>query len=92
MYDGFERPAESLLAKKRLYNFALKTSGFRTTRLFTDLTTYLKLCGEEPPRAGSVELMTHPGSDPRGEEARLLESYWPSQMSYKATLISYESL
>jgi predicted glycoside hydrolase/deacetylase ChbG (UPF0249 family) len=91
MYDGWERPAESLLAKKRLYNFALKTSGFRTTRLFTDLVTYVKLCGAEPPGVTSVELMTHPGSDPDGEEAKLLESDWPGRLSYKATLISYKS-
>jgi hypothetical protein len=92
MYDGVERPAESLLAKKRLYNFALKASGFRTARLFTDLTTFIKLCGKVPPGPESAELMTHPGSDPGGEEARLLESYWPSQLSYKAILISYEGL
>lgn len=92
MYDGCERPPESLLAKKRLYNFALQACGFRTTRVFTDLSTYVKLCGEEPPRASSAELMTHPGSDPGGEEAKLLQSDWPSRLPYKATLISYKSL
>lgn len=92
MYDGSERPSESLLAKNRLYNFALKASGFRTARLFTDLATYIKLCGKEPPRAASAELMTHPGSGPGSEEAKLLQSDWTSQLSYKATLISYQSL
>jgi len=92
MYEDFERPSQLLLAKKRLFNLALRTIGFQTTRIFTDLTTYVKLCGAAPPSSGSVELMTHPGSLPRAEEATLLESDWTRRLSYKATLISYKSL
>ena len=92
MYDGSERPSGSLLAKKRFYNVALNVTGFRTTRLFTDLATYVRLCGNDPPRVASAELMTHPGSDPGGQEAKLLGSDWPNRLSYRATLISYKSL
>jgi len=92
MYADVERPSQLLLAKKWFYNLALRTVGFRTTRIFTDLATYVKLCAAHPPRGASVELMTHPGSLPRTEEASLLESYWPSRLSYKATLVSYNSL
>jgi predicted glycoside hydrolase/deacetylase ChbG (UPF0249 family) len=92
MYDEIERPSGTLLAKKQLYNFALRTIGFRTTQIFTDLVTFIKLCGAKPPRAESVELMTHPGSEPGSEEARLLETGWTSRLSYDATLISYRIL
>ena len=92
LYDDFERPSRLLLAKKWLYNRALRTMGFRTTRIFTDLVTYMKLCAVRPPQLRSAELMTHPGSLPRDEEASLLESDWPSRLSYKATLVSYNSL
>jgi predicted glycoside hydrolase/deacetylase ChbG (UPF0249 family) len=92
LYDDSERPGQLLLAKKKVFNLALRTMGFRTTRIFTDLGTYIKLCAECPPRQASVELMTHPGSLPRGEEANLLESDWISRLAYKATLVSYKNL
>lgn len=91
MYQDFERPSQSLLAKKRAFNLALRAIGFRTTRLFTDLATYVKLCAARPPRPESAELMTHPGSAPTGEEVSLLESDWPSRLAYKATLVNYNS-
>lgn len=92
MYDDFERPGRLLLAEKRLFNAALRTMGFRTTRIFTDLVTFIKLCALRPPRPASVELMTHPGSMPPDEEANLLESDWPGRLAYAATLVSYNSL
>ena len=92
MYDDSERPSQLLLAKKWLFNLALRTVGFRTTRIFTDLGTFVKLCAVSPPRRASVELMTHPGSLPRNEEASLLESDWPGRLAYKAALVSYKSL
>jgi len=92
MYDDSERPSQMLLTKKRAFNFALRTIGFRTTRIFTDLVTFIKLCAKQPPRLASVELMTHPGSLPRTEEASLLEGDWPGRLSYEATLVSYKSL
>ena len=92
MYDDKERPSEVLLAKKRVYNLALRAIGFRTTRIFTDLLTYVKMCGTHAPRVAAVELMTHPGSTPPGEEAKLLQSGWPSRLSYQPDLISYDNL
>ncbi len=92
MYDDVERPAQSLLVKKRAYNLALRAIGFRTTRIFTDLATFVRVCALNPPQAASVELMTHPGSLPRNEETALLESGWPGRFSYDVSLISYENL
>jgi chitin disaccharide deacetylase len=92
MYDDFERPGQLLLVKKSIFNQALRTIGFRTTRIFTDLVTFIKLCAQCPPRPASAELMTHPGSLPRGEEADLLEGDWPARLSYQVTLVSYKNL
>lgn len=92
MYDDSERPGQALLVKKRFFNMALRMMGFRTTKIFTDLGTFVKLCAVRPPRSACAELMTHPGSLPRNEEASLLESDWPRMLSYKATLVSYQSL
>jgi predicted glycoside hydrolase/deacetylase ChbG (UPF0249 family) len=92
MYDDSEHPGQLLLTKKWLFNLALRAVGFRTTRVFTDLGTFVKLCAHRPPRRASVELMTHPGSLPRNEEAVLLESDWPGRLAYKATLVSYNNL
>lgn len=92
MYDDSERPGRVLLAEKHVFNVALRTIGFRTTRIFTDLVTFVKLCAVRPPRPASVELMTHPGSVPRNEEANLLESDWPGRLAYAATLVNYNNL
>jgi predicted glycoside hydrolase/deacetylase ChbG (UPF0249 family) len=92
MYEDWERPGQLLLAKKSVFNLGLRTIGFRTTRLFTDLVTFIRLCGAHAPRQSSVELMTHPGSLPRGEEANLLESDWTEKLSYNTALVSYKNL
>ncbi|MFZ0733117.1 MAG: ChbG/HpnK family deacetylase [Candidatus Sulfotelmatobacter sp.] len=92
MYDGPEYPGKILLAKKYAFNSALKLIGFRTTGVFTDLATFIKLCSGCPPRTSSVELMTHPGALPRGEETELLEGDWPRMLSYKINLVSYKDL
>ena len=92
MYDKSEHPAQSLLAKKWAYNLALRTVGFRTTRIFTDLVTFIRQCSAQAPGLASAELMTHPGSQPHGEEAVLLESGWAPKLSYNVALISYKSL
>ncbi len=92
MYDDRERPAQLLLAKKRIFNSALRVIGFRTTGLFTDLATFVLLCATQPPRTASVELMTHPGSLPCNAETGLLAGNWPGKLSYQVTLVSYKSL
>ena len=92
LYQNNEHPSRILLAKKRAFNWTLRVMGFRTTRLFTDLETFLKVCGRRPPVANTVELMTHPGYSPRDVETVLLESYWPSSLPYEVALISYTNL
>ena len=92
MYDDLERPGRLLLEKKRLFNTALRTIGFRTTRLFTDLGTFVQLCNGVPPRSDSAELMTHPDASQRNRETTLLENDWTQKLSYKTTLISYNTL
>lgn len=92
MYDQVEYPGQTLLRKKWAFNLALRTVGFETTRIFTDLVTFIKLCAAQAPRQASAELMTHPGSSPHSEETVLLESDWPGKLSYDVALISYKSL
>jgi predicted glycoside hydrolase/deacetylase ChbG (UPF0249 family) len=92
MYGESQCPSRILLAKKWAFNLALRTVGFRTTRIFTDLQTFIQLCGGRPPVASSAELMTHPGALPRDGESHLLEIHWPSDLSYQVELISYKSL
>ena len=92
LYGLSERPGRGLLAKKSVFNLALRTVGFCTTRIFTDLQTFVGLCGLRPPAAATAELMTHPGALPRDGEAVLLDEHWPSKLSYDVTLISYKNL
>ena len=92
MYEDWERPKPSLLAKKRVYNLALRAIGFRSTAVFTDLTTFIHLCAGRSPQFASAELMTHPGSLPRNEETSLLENGWVERISYAVSLVSYKNL
>ena len=91
LYVTAQRPTSSLLAKKALFNLALRTFGFETTRIFTDLATFLNLYSARAPQAASVELMVHPGS-PDPEETQLLEHDWPRQLAYDKKLVSYNEL
>jgi len=92
LYQAGDGPSRTLLAKKRAFNWALRAMGFRTTRLFTDLETFLSVCAHRPPEANSIELMTHPGSSPSGREAGLLGGHWPSTLPYDVGLINYKNL
>lgn len=91
VYDESEHPPRSLLAKKRAFNAALRMARFRTTRIFTDLQTFVRKCGDRVP-APSAELMTHPGLMAPDAEAVLLAEHWPDKLSYKVDLISYKEL
>ncbi len=92
VYTVAELPSRILLAKKRLYNLALGIAGFRTTAVFTDLVTFARLHAVQPPPSSTIELMTHPGASLGDEEARLLDDYWPDQIQYPVTLLSYNEL
>jgi len=92
LYDASERPGRLLLEKKRLFNMALRVIGFRTTRIFTDLSTYIKLCAANQPESETAELMAHPDASQRTDESVLLGSDWTQKLSYQTALINYKSL
>ena len=92
MYDRADPAGKLLLAKKWLYNSALTTMGFKTAHIFTQLEVFLRVCANRPPKAGVVELMTHPGSTLSDEETTLLAGDWTRKLSYKPVLVSYKSL
>lgn len=92
LYEDFERPSRGLLTKKLLYNRALRSLGFRTTQVFADFLTFIHLYTGTCPRYRSVELMTHPGSSPGGEEANLLRNGWTQRLGYGVSLISYHGI
>lgn len=50
IYEDSERPSPYLAAGKRLYNRALRSAGFRTTDVFTDLGAFVKLHAASLPR------------------------------------------
>ncbi|HTS04201.1 MAG TPA: ChbG/HpnK family deacetylase [Candidatus Eisenbacteria bacterium] len=92
MYDDAEHPGSLMLGKKKVFNSALRTFGFRTVHVFTDLLTFIELCAVCPPKAGTAELMTHPGSTSVNEEMSVLGGAWPELLQYPAALISYKTL
>lgn len=92
LYDPMAPASKVLLSKKWLYNRALRCVGFRTTRIFTDLEAFIKVCAERPPREQLIELMTHPGSALSSEEPGLLASDWTRKLSYQVALVSYNAL
>ncbi len=92
LYTSQSLPTPGLLTRKRLYNRALRAIGFKTTGIFTDLETFVRLCSLQLPGERTVEVMTHPGSEAHVEESRLLDSDWLTALAYHATLISYKAL
>ncbi len=92
LYDPAAPASKFLLSKKWLYNRALWCIGFRTTRIFTDLEAFIKVCAARPPREQLIELMTHPGSALSSEEPDLLASDWTRKLSYQVALVSYNAL
>ena len=92
LYDPAAPASKVLLAKKWLYNQALRCIGFKTTRIFTDLEVFIKACAARPPAEPLIELMTHPGSVPSSEEPGLLASDWTKRLSYQVALVSYKAL
>lgn len=92
MYDPAAPASRGLLAKKWLYNQALRCIGFRTTRIFTDLEAFIKVCAARPPRERLIELMVHPGSALSSEEPGLLASDWTKRLAYQVALVSYKAL
>ncbi len=92
MYSSAAPASSLLLAKKGLFNRALRAIGFKTTQIFTDLETFTSRCANQPPSKPVIELMTHPGAEPSSEESRFMDTDWPRNLSYSAALISYKAL
>ena len=92
MYDPAVPASKVLLSKKWLYNQALRCIGFRTTRIFTDMGAFIKVCAARPPAEPLIELMTHPGSVLSSGEPALLASDWTKSLSYQVDLVSYKAL
>src|SRR5208337_3028102 len=92
LYDPAAPASKALLTKKWLYNQALRSIGFKTTRIFTDLDVFIKACAARPPAEAMIELMTHPGSVHPSEEPSLLASDWTKRLSYDIALMSYKAL
>jgi chitin disaccharide deacetylase len=92
LYQGSERPSPYLAAGKRLYNLALRSAGYRTTDMFTDLGTFLKVHAASSPQFKSIELMTHPGSLTDTHEAALLRTDWRCALKYDVNAINYKKL
>jgi predicted glycoside hydrolase/deacetylase ChbG (UPF0249 family) len=92
LYTSQSLPTPGMLARKGLYNRALRAIGFTTTGIFTDLETFVRLCSLKPPGRPTVEVMTHPGSEVHVEESRRLDSDWLTALAYQAKLVSYKAL
>jgi chitin disaccharide deacetylase len=91
---GAREASPLLLARKRLWNFALRhCCATRTTDGFTSFSAFL-----ERLRAGldidydCVELMTHPGAAGFDMETRLVEGPWRDEINRPFELISYGEL
>ncbi len=56
LYSDAELPGSMLLGKKWLYNAALKVVGFRTTRIFSDWVTVVRLCSARQPEQRALNL------------------------------------
>ncbi len=91
MYDPAAFASRGLLAKKWLYNQALRCIGFKTTGIFTDLEVFIRVCAARPPAEPLIELMAHPGSAFSSEEPSLLASDWTKRLSYQVALVSYKA-
>ncbi len=92
MYDPAAPASKVLLAKKWLFNQALRCIGFKTTGIFTELEVFIRVCAARPPEESLIELMAHPGSAFSGEEPGLLASDWTKKLSYQVALVSYGAL
>ena len=88
-----ERPSMGLIAKKAIWNMALRRyvrTG--TTDAFTDLGTMVgEMPGDRPP-GRTLELMVHPGNQGFAAETAALEQKWWQRFSYPISLLSYRDI
>jgi predicted glycoside hydrolase/deacetylase ChbG (UPF0249 family) len=94
VYPANENPSRQLLAKKALWNSALRWWGrTATTRAFTSLEVFCN-CAERGRGLGmkSIELMTHPGHPDFASETARLHAGWQRELPFPVDLINYNEL
>ncbi len=93
LYRPSDRPATTLLAKKKAWNFLLRRYvATRTADAFTDFRTMQSQGFLDTPPGRVIELMVHPGSPEYADETALLEQEWWSRFAYGIRLISYREI
>jgi predicted glycoside hydrolase/deacetylase ChbG (UPF0249 family) len=94
IYSPNEAPSRRLLAKKALWNAALRWWGRTTTT--RDMTALSAFCdwAERGRRFGtrSIELMTHPGHPLFESETARLHAGWHRELPFPVDLISFNQL
>jgi predicted glycoside hydrolase/deacetylase ChbG (UPF0249 family) len=90
-YGPDEKASRALLARKRIWNGALRhLIGARTATRFTDLATLVAAPVAEP--NATVEVMVHPGHPGYVEENAILSGDWRGNYPLPTELISYDGL
>ena len=88
-----ERPAMALIAKKAIWNAALRSYvRTRTTDAFTDLGTMIGGTLRARPPGRTLELMVHPGNPGFAAETAALEQEWWRPFNYPISLLSYRDI
>lgn len=88
-----EHPGMGLIAKKALWNVALRSyvkTG--TTDAFTDLETFIGGMPSDRPPGRTLELMVHPGNPGFAAETAALEQEWWRRFNYAISFISYRDV
>jgi chitin disaccharide deacetylase len=93
IYTSRDRPSNTLLFKKALWNTALRQ--FYRTRTTAGLTSFDSFCERasiEPMPHSTVELMAHPGNVGWSAETERLRNAWQQTLPFATKLISYNEL
>ncbi|MFH1131689.1 MAG: ChbG/HpnK family deacetylase [Pseudomonadota bacterium] len=92
LYPTQSPRSRELMAKKALWNFALrKILNTQTTNYFGDLFSFVdQKEGFQP--ATTVEIMVHPGNSHYAEETALLHTNWWQKLPFEITPITYDQL
>jgi chitin disaccharide deacetylase len=93
VFLGRERPAPGLIARKAIWNAALRSYvRTTTTDAFTDLATMIGQTSGFRPAGRTLELMVHPGSPSFSTETVALEGEWWRRFDYPIRLLSYRDI
>src|SRR5262245_49696065 len=93
LYAPQEPVSRELYAKKRVYNWALRTLyRTRTTDVFTELLTFHQMRHRRDLTMRTIELMVHPGASYAAPEMAVLHSGWHHDLPTPTQIISYAQL